>query len=93
MKLKKRSWIPIRLAKDLDCTRASFYLVLPLPGSVLYKQTLERGFAMEDFSRFMWYKKPVCAISRVPEGRLKKLQDLAYEQVHSHNQDLFDRIF
>lgn len=72
-------WESINLARELNPTRASFYLTIPLPGSKLYEDASKKNLIKKDFSDFYWYGEPVSEISAVPVGRLKELQKIAYE--------------
>lgn len=70
----------IKLAKELNPTRAGFYLTLPVPGSQLYEVAKERSLIKKDFSQFMWYHLPVANISKIESARLKALQHYAYKE-------------
>jgi anaerobic magnesium-protoporphyrin IX monomethyl ester cyclase len=75
-------WDTINLAKELKATKSSFYKVIPLPGSKLYDDCLERKLIIGDESEFetmAWYKSPPI-ISKVTKERLEELQKIAYKE-------------
>lgn len=75
----------IKLAKELNSTKAGFYLTLPIPGSRLYEIAKERNLINKDFSEFMWYRLPVANLSRIDSRRLKAFQHYAYKEVLEKN--------
>jgi len=75
-------WDTINLAKELRANLSSFYKVIPLPGSKLYDECVERKLIKGDeteFETMAWYKYPP-VISKVSKERLEELQKIAYKE-------------
>jgi radical SAM superfamily enzyme YgiQ (UPF0313 family) len=72
----------IAFAKKVNPTKASFYKVIPLPGSPLYQICIDRKLITgdeEEFKTMAWYKSPPI-ISMVSSAELEELQQYAYKE-------------
>jgi len=80
---EEQIWDTIHLAQEINAHENAFSIATPYPGSRMWREALAKGLVQEDmdFSRFFYYHKIGCNMSKVPNDRLMELHELAYKQV------------
>ena len=80
---EEQIWDTFRLAQEIDSHENAFSIATPYPGSRMWREALAKGMVSEDmdFSKFFYYHKIGCNMSKVPNDRLMELHELAYKQV------------
>jgi len=78
-------WETIEFAKSLGAGENAFTILTPYPGSPLWDIAKAKGQVDDymDFSKFLYYDKIGCNLSKIPTERLMELHKLAYEHVDS----------
>ena len=73
----------IQLAKIIDSDENAFSIATPYPGTRMWDVALKRNLVSEnmDFSKFIYYHKVGCNLSKVSDDRLLELHELAYKEV------------
>lgn len=60
----------------------SFFKVLPLPGTPLYRKIINKGISLErGFEDFAWYGDTVSRMSKIDPKRLDELHQIAYTRI------------
>jgi len=82
-----------RLAKEIDSHENAFSIATPYPGSRMWREALAKGLVQEDmdFSKFFYYHKIGCNMSKVSNERLMELHELAYKEVGNKAYKLYEK--
>jgi len=80
---EEQIWDTIELAKRINAHENAFSIATPYPGTRMWEVALKRGLVSNgmDFSKFLYYHKVGCNLSRVSDERLLELHELAYKEV------------